>query len=45
MLKGTFGSGDRILAEVNPDNPDKLRFQKIPFVEPPAQPLPEIQPA
>jgi ATP-dependent Clp protease ATP-binding subunit ClpC len=45
MLKGTFGSGDRILAEVNPDNPDKLRFQKIPFVEPPAQPLQEIQPA
>src|SRR5471030_2303852 len=45
MLKGTFGSGDRILAEVNPDNPDKLRFQKIPLVEPPAQPLQEIQPA
>jgi ATP-dependent Clp protease ATP-binding subunit ClpC len=45
MLKGTFGSGDRILAEVNPDNPDKLRFSKIPLVEPPAQPLPEIQPA
>ncbi len=45
MLKGNFGSGDRILAEVNPDNPDKLRFPKIPFVEPPAQPLQEIQPA
>ena len=45
MLKGTFGSGDRILAEVNPDNPDKLRFSKIPLVEPPAQPLAEIQPA
>jgi len=45
MLKGTFGSGDRILGEVNPDNPDKLRFQKIPLVEPPAQPKQEIQPA
>jgi ATP-dependent Clp protease ATP-binding subunit ClpC len=45
MLKGNFGSGDRILAEVNPDNPDKLRFSKIPLVEPPAQPVAEIQPA
>ena len=45
MLKGTFGSGDRILAEVNPDNPDKLRFSKIPLVEPPPQPIQEIQPA
>ena len=45
MLKGNFGSGDRILAEVNPDNPDKLRFSKIPLVEPPAQPIAEIQPA
>jgi ATP-dependent Clp protease ATP-binding subunit ClpC len=45
MLKGTFGNGDRILAEVNPDHPDKLRFSKIPLVEPPAQPRPEIQPA
>jgi ATP-dependent Clp protease ATP-binding subunit ClpC len=38
MLKGKFGSGDRILAEVNPDNPDKLLFSKIPHVEPPAPP-------
>src|SRR5580658_5228789 len=45
MLKGTFGNGDRILAEVNPDNPDKLRFSKIPLVEPPPQPIQEIQPA
>jgi ATP-dependent Clp protease ATP-binding subunit ClpC len=43
MLKGTFGSGDRILAEVNPDNPDKLRFSKIPNVDPPVQSQPEVQ--
>ena len=43
MLKGTFGSGDRILAEVNPDNPDKLRFSKIPNVDPPVQSQPEAQ--
>ncbi len=35
LIKGTFAAGDRILAEVNPDNPDKLRFSKIPSVEPP----------
>jgi ATP-dependent Clp protease ATP-binding subunit ClpC len=45
MLKGTFSNGDRILAEVNPDNPEKLRFSKIPMVEPPAQPQQEVQPA
>jgi ATP-dependent Clp protease ATP-binding subunit ClpC len=43
MLKGAFGSGDRILAEVNPDNPDKLRFSKVPNVDPPVQSQPEIQ--
>ncbi len=43
MLKGTFGNGDRILAEVNPDNPDKLRFSKIPNVDPPVQSQPEVQ--
>jgi ATP-dependent Clp protease ATP-binding subunit ClpC len=43
MLKGVFGSGDRILAEVNPDNPDKLRFSKIPNVDPPLQTQPEAQ--
>jgi ATP-dependent Clp protease ATP-binding subunit ClpC len=42
MLKGTFSGGDRILAEVNPDNPEKLRFSKIPSVEPPAAPSPEL---
>jgi ATP-dependent Clp protease ATP-binding subunit ClpC len=38
LLKGTFTPGDRILAEVDPDNPDRLRFSKIPSVEPPAPP-------
>ena len=42
MLKGNFTSGDRILAEVSPDNPEKLRFSKIPNVEPPVAPPPEI---
>ncbi|MGH7716927.1 MAG: AAA family ATPase, partial [Vulcanimicrobiaceae bacterium] len=46
MLRGKFGPGDRILCEVDPDNPDKLRFSKIPTIEPPAAPsAPEIQPA
>jgi ATP-dependent Clp protease ATP-binding subunit ClpC len=45
MLKGNFGTGDRILAEVNTDNPEKLRFSKIPTVEPPAPSQPEVQPA
>jgi ATP-dependent Clp protease ATP-binding subunit ClpC len=35
MLRGTFVAGDHILGEVNPDNPDKLKFSKIPGVEPP----------
>ena len=35
MLKGNFGSGDRILAEVSQDNPEKLSFSKIPSVDPP----------
>ena len=38
MLRGTFTSGDRILAEVDQDNPEKLRFSKIPGIEPPAAP-------
>ena len=37
MLKGTFGAGDRILGEVDPDNPEKLRYSKVPNVEPPPQ--------
>jgi ATP-dependent Clp protease ATP-binding subunit ClpC len=44
MLKGNFGSGDRILAEVDPDNVEKLRFSKIPRIEPPAPSQPEVQP-
>ncbi|MBV9648236.1 MAG: AAA family ATPase, partial [Candidatus Eremiobacteraeota bacterium] len=43
MLKGTFTHGDRILAEVNADNPEKLKFSKIPSLEPPAAPTPEPQ--
>jgi ATP-dependent Clp protease ATP-binding subunit ClpC len=41
MLRGTFGAGDRILGEVDPDNPEKLRFSKIPGIEPPPQREPE----
>jgi len=41
MLRGRFGSGDRILAEVDPDNPEKLRFSKIPGIEPPPPRAPE----
>ena len=44
MLRGKFGPGDRILCEVDPDNPEKLRFSKIPTIEPPAAPTPEAQP-
>jgi len=40
LIKGTFTAGDRILAEVNLDNPDKLKFSKIPVLEPPAVPAP-----
>jgi ATP-dependent Clp protease ATP-binding subunit ClpA len=42
LLKGNFTAGDRILGELNPDNPDKLRFSKIPSVEPPAAVPPEL---
>jgi ATP-dependent Clp protease ATP-binding subunit ClpC len=42
LLKGKFQAGDRILAEVNADNPEKLRFSKIPSVEPPAPPPSEL---
>jgi ATP-dependent Clp protease ATP-binding subunit ClpC len=41
MLKGAFGSGDHILADVDPDDPEKLKYSKIPSVEPPAAPSPE----
>jgi ATP-dependent Clp protease ATP-binding subunit ClpC len=45
MLRGKFGSGDRILGEVDPASPEKLKFSKIPAIEPPPQPAPEAQPA
>ncbi len=41
MLKGSFGSGDHILADVDPDDTEKLKYSKIPSVEPPAAPPPE----
>ncbi len=41
MIRGIFGAGDRILAEVDPDKPDKLKFSKIPNVEPPSAPPPQ----
>jgi ATP-dependent Clp protease ATP-binding subunit ClpC len=40
MLRGSFGSGDHILADVDPDDPEKLKYAKIPSVEPPAAPPP-----
>ncbi|MDQ6944187.1 MAG: NDP-hexose 4-ketoreductase, partial [Candidatus Eremiobacteraeota bacterium] len=44
MLRGNFGSGDRILAEVSQENPEKLSFSKIPSIDPPASPnQPEVQ--
>jgi ATP-dependent Clp protease ATP-binding subunit ClpC len=36
MLKGNFVAGDHVLADVDPDAPDKLKFSKIPSLEPPA---------
>ncbi|GAC1300205.1 MAG: ATP-dependent protease ATP-binding subunit ClpC [Vulcanimicrobiaceae bacterium] len=42
LLKGNFVAGDRILAEISPDNPEKLRFSKIPSLEPPAVPPSEL---
>ncbi len=41
MLKGSVSSGDHILADVDPEDPDKLKYSKIPSVEPPAAPSPE----
>jgi ATP-dependent Clp protease ATP-binding subunit ClpC len=40
MLKGSVGSGDHILADVDPDDPEKLKYAKIPSIEPPAAPPP-----
>jgi ATP-dependent Clp protease ATP-binding subunit ClpC len=44
MLKGTFASGDHILGDVDPDDPEKMKYEKIPSVEPPpaAQPEPAV---
>jgi ATP-dependent Clp protease ATP-binding subunit ClpC len=41
MLKGTFQAGDHILADVDPQDQEKLLFSKIPTVEPPPPPAPE----
>ncbi len=38
MLRGTFVSGDHILGDVDSDNAEKLKFTKIPSIEPPAIP-------
>jgi len=40
MIRGNFVAGDHVLADVDPDNPDKLKFSKIPSVEPPAATAP-----
>jgi ATP-dependent Clp protease ATP-binding subunit ClpC len=41
MLKGVFGSGDHILGDVDPDDPEKLKYTKIPSFDPPAASPPE----
>jgi ATP-dependent Clp protease ATP-binding subunit ClpC len=41
MLKGRFSSGDHILGDVDPDDADKLKYSKIPSVDPPAASPPE----
>jgi ATP-dependent Clp protease ATP-binding subunit ClpC len=38
MLKGTFQAGDHILADIDQENADKLKFTKIPSVEAPPPP-------
>ncbi len=40
MLKGTFTAGDHIFADVDETDSEKLKFSKIPSVEPPAPPQP-----
>ena len=42
MLKGNFVAGDHVLADVDPDAPDKLKFSKLPSIDPPAQPEPAL---
>ncbi len=41
MLKGTLGSGDHILGDIDPNDPEKLKYTKIPSIEPPAAPTTE----
>jgi ATP-dependent Clp protease ATP-binding subunit ClpC len=41
MLKGTFGSGDHILGDVDSDDPEKMKYSKIPSVDPPSAAPPE----
>ena len=41
MLKGAVVSGDHILADVDSEDPEKLKYSKIPSVEPPAAQPPE----
>ena len=38
MIRGNFTAGDTILADIDPENAEKLRFSKIPSVEPPTAP-------
>ena len=38
MLRGTFVAGDHILGDVDAENPNKLKYTKIPSIEPPAIP-------
>ncbi|HTX57616.1 MAG TPA: ATP-dependent Clp protease ATP-binding subunit [Candidatus Acidoferrales bacterium] len=38
MLKGTFVAGDHVLADVDPGDPEKLAFSKIPSIEIPPEP-------
>ncbi len=42
MLKGKFQSGDHILADVDADDPEKLKFTKIPSIEAPQAPEPAV---
>ncbi len=38
MLKGNFVGGDHVLADIDPDDPEKLKFSKIPSIELPSEP-------
>jgi ATP-dependent Clp protease ATP-binding subunit ClpC len=42
MLKGTFQSGDHILADIDAADADKLTFSKIPSLEAPPPPEPAV---